>query len=110
VERGLKCTPATETTLPQARPPVIEYFRPVPPATCIQDAAGTSIEVEWSARFVTSVTFFVDGIRTSSESRRKGSKQLPFTCDGKPHPVQVQVVGPVPPLATSTFSLTLAQP
>jgi len=107
VERGERCSVPVEEQLPVTSAPSIEYFRAVEPVECIEDASGTSIEVEWSTRFVNSVTFFVDGIRTSSESKRKGRKQLPFLCDGAPHPLLLQAVGPVPPLATSTFSLAV---
>jgi hypothetical protein len=104
-----ECVPTTATTRAELRPPVIQYFRAARPARCIEDVAGTTIAVEWSARFITSVTFFVDGIRVSGESTRKGTKQLPFTCDGKPHPVLMQAIG-LPPLATASFTAALPPP
>jgi hypothetical protein len=107
VERGEQCAAQAEQPTATASAPVIEYFRAVEPVECIEDASGTSIEVEWSTRFVNSVTFFVDDIRTSSESRRKGRKQLPFLCDGQPHPLLLQAVGPVPPLATASFTASV---
>jgi hypothetical protein len=107
VERGQQCAAQAEQPVPTTSAPVIEYFRAVEPVECIEDASGTSIEVEWSTRFVNSVTFFVDDIRTSSESRRKGRKQVPFLCDGRPHPVLIQAVGPVPPLATASFTASV---
>lgn len=110
MEVGVKCEGTGEPELPTANPPVIEYFRAVEPVECIEDAAGTSIEVEWSTRHINSVTFFVDDIRTSSESRRKGRKQIPFQCDGQPHPLLLQAVGPVPPLATASFTAAVDAP
>jgi hypothetical protein len=110
VESGASCLAGTVTTLPQTSPPVIEYFRATEPVRCIEDVAGTSIDVEWSTRYITSVTFFVDGIRTISSPKRKGIAQVPFTCDGKPHPVLLQAVGPMPPLATASITATAPAP
>jgi uncharacterized protein YjbI with pentapeptide repeats len=84
---------AGDEPAPVEGPPTIEYFRLVQPERCLVDAAGDGVEVEWSMRNVAAVNFSVDGIRIESANKRRGTKRLPFECDGRDHIVSVQAFG-----------------
>jgi Pentapeptide repeats (8 copies) len=108
------CPPSPASSTPTTRsavtgPPVIEYFRPKPPARCVNDALGTGIEVEWSTRNATGLTFSVDGIRIDSSSKVRGSRRLPFVCNDKPHIATLLALGPVGPPATVSFAESLTE-
>jgi hypothetical protein len=84
---------ATDDTRPPVGPPTIEYFRLAPPERCLNDSAGTGIDIEWSTRNTTGLTFFVDGIRIEASTKRHGTQRVPFECDGRNHIVAVQAFG-----------------
>lgn len=108
-ERGPSPVTPSSTGKAVTGPPTIEYFRLVPPGTCVNDAEGIGIDVEWSTRNATGLTFAVDGLRIDSANKARGSKHLPFICDGKPHTVTMEALGPLPPLATATFTKSLEE-
>jgi hypothetical protein len=103
---GAAATPTTPTR-PSSGPPRVEYFRQAEPTRCITDVAGTGIDVEWSIPNANTMTFYVDGIRIETSSRRKGEVRLPFVCNGEPHIVSVQAFGAADPPANAAFSATL---
>jgi hypothetical protein len=89
-------------------PPVITFFRPEAPARCLNDASGPGIEVEWSAQNVTALSFAVNGIRIDGGAvNATGTQRLPFICDGKPHPVEMQAFGSQSRVATASFNVAL---
>ncbi len=93
---------------PASGPPSIQYFRPVSPRRCLNDASGPGIEVEWASRNVTALSFSVDGIRIDGGAvEPTGTQRLPFQCDGKPHLVTVQVFGAANQTASSSFTVSL---
>jgi Pentapeptide repeats (8 copies) len=94
-------------TAPTA-PPKVEYFRAAAPERCLNDAAGTGIDIEWSIRNSTGMTFSVDGIRIAESAKPRSSTRIPFVCDRKPHTVTVQAYGAVLPQATASFTASLA--
>jgi len=101
----------TVTTIPGAAKsvgaPTIEYFRMTKPATCLNDASGTGIEVEWYAPNANTLTFLVDGVRIETATTTRGTKRLPFDCDRKKHVVELQAFGATRPSASSAFSASL---
>ncbi len=93
---------------PPPGPPVITFFRPVAPTRCLNDASGPGIEVEWSARNVTAISFQVSGIRIDGGTvKATGTQRLPFICDGKPHPVTMQAFGSQTRVANASFTVAL---
>lgn len=100
---------ATTTTLGarSTGAPRVEYFRLAKPERCITDVAGTGVDIEWWVPNAMSMTFYVDGIRIESATRAKGTKRVPFVCNGEPHIVAVQAFGASEPNAGSTFIATL---
>ncbi|MGZ4754153.1 MAG: pentapeptide repeat-containing protein [Acidimicrobiia bacterium] len=90
--------------------PAIAYFRLEPPGKCLNDAAGTGVDVQWSTTNTTAISFAVDGIRIDGDSKARGTTRLPFVCDGKPHVVAMQAFGPVQPIATATITASLEAP
>ncbi len=78
---------------PSTEPPTIEYFRPARPERCVNDASGTGIDIEWLIRDANTLTFYVDGIRIEASSKRRGTKRVPFECDGRNHIVSVRAFG-----------------
>lgn len=89
-------------------PPSVQYFRLQPPGKCLNDASGTGIEVEWSAKNVSAMTFTVSGIRIDGGVVKEvGNTRLPFTCDNKPHVVAMTAYGTQGRLVNSSFTATL---
>jgi hypothetical protein len=91
------CAGATEdpsdVTTPTVGAPTIRYFRLARPERCLNDSAGTGIDIEWSTRNTTGLTFFVDGIRIEASTKARGTKRVPFECDGRNHIVAMQAFG-----------------
>jgi hypothetical protein len=93
---------------PPSGPPSVQHFRLQPPGRCLNDASGTGIEVEWSVKNVTAMTFTVSGIRIDGGAADDvGSMRLPFTCDDKPHVVAMTAFGSQGRLVNSSFTATL---
>ena len=88
-------------------PPSVVSFRPRSPVRCFNDAAGEGIEVDWVLRDATSAGFLIDDIQASSAIGSHGIKRIPFPCDRRKHKVTIQAFGAVPPLASSSFSMSL---
>lgn len=103
--------PSTSGSLPAgttpAGPPTVTYFRLEPPGKCLNDAAGTGINVQWSTTNTTGISFAVDGIRIGTSIKPKGTQRLPFVCDGKPHVAAMQAFGVPGQVATATLSASL---
>ena len=93
---------------PASGPPSIQYFRLVSPPSCLNDASGQGIEVEWASKNVTALSFSVDGIRIDGGAvEPTGTQRLPFECDGKPHVVAVQAFGGGTQSASASFTVSL---
>jgi hypothetical protein len=89
-------------------PPSVEYFRLQAPGKCLNDASGTGIEVEWSVKNVSAITFMVGGIRIDGGTVKElGSSRLPFVCDGKPHVVAMTAYGTQAQLVNESFTASL---
>ncbi len=89
-------------------PPSVQYFRLQPPGKCLNDASGTGIEVEWSAKNVSAITFSVGGIRIDGGTAKEvGSTRLPFICDDEPHMVVMNAFGTQGRLVSSSFTTSL---
>ena len=105
--------PSTTGSLPTvtepAGPPTITYFRLEPPGKCLNDAAGTGIDVQWSTTNTTGISFAVDGIRIASSIKPHGTERLPFVCDGKPHVAAMQAFGAPGSVATATLTASLEE-
>lgn len=102
--------PSTVGTLPTTEPtgaPTITYFRLAPPGKCLNDAAGTGIDVQWSTTNTTGIAFAVDGVRIASSIKPKGTQRLPFVCDGQPHVAAMQAFGAPGQVATATLTVSL---
>lgn len=97
----------TTTGTQPTGPPVIVSLELSPPRRCLDDAAGQGIEVDYVTRNTTSVTFSVDDIRIDGESKARGTKRLPFICDGKAHTVTMRAFGTFEPIAIMSFTTTL---
>jgi uncharacterized protein YjbI with pentapeptide repeats len=89
-------------------PPSVQYFRLEPPGKCLNDASGTGIEVEWSVKNVSAITFTVGGIRIDGGTVKEvGDTRLPFICDNKPHVVAMTAFGTSGRLVNSSFTASL---
>ena len=98
---GTLPTPGSTSTV---GPPKVEYFRQAKPKRCINDVAGTGIDISWSTSNTTSINFFVDGIRIQQSTKPKGTQRVPFVCDGETHIVGMQAFGAASPAAEASFS------
>jgi Pentapeptide repeats (8 copies) len=107
VEGDCPSTGALPTATAPSAPPTITYFRLEPPGKCLNDAAGTGINVQWSTTNTTGISFAVDGIRIASSIKPKGTTRLPFVCDGKPHVAAMQAFGAPGAVATATLTASL---
>jgi hypothetical protein len=104
------CGTTTATTRVGAKStgaPTIEYFRLAKPEVCLNDAAGTGVEVEWYAPNANTLTFLVDGIRIGTGSKPRGSVRVPFECDNRTHILSVQAFGAEEPSDTAAFTASL---
>jgi hypothetical protein len=99
--------PGAEGAKAPTGPPAIVSLGVSPPGRCLNDAAGQGIEVDYVTRNTTGVTFSVDGIRIDGASKKRGTKRLPFRCDGKPHTILMRAFGVIPPTVTSSFTTAL---
>ena len=77
--------PADPGLDPTVGPPKIEYFRLAKPERCMNDAAGTGIDVEWSTRTRRASTSPSTASGSTGPRSRRGPSGFPFGCDGKPH-------------------------
>ncbi|MEP6624043.1 MAG: pentapeptide repeat-containing protein [Acidimicrobiia bacterium] len=90
-------------------PPSVTSFAVLPPGTCLNDALGQGIEVDWKVRNANAVAFMVDDVRASTAAGTHGVKRVPVPCDGKQHRFTLQAFGAAPPLATKSFSTVVGR-
>jgi hypothetical protein len=90
--------PAVPTTrAPRARGPTeILEFR-VLSRRCLNDAAGTAVEVRYRVRNARVVVFRLDGVQALTVRRARGMVRVPFICDGRDRTLTLEVYGAVPP-------------
>ncbi len=103
--------PALDVTVsgPPSTPPSVTSFSTSQPVTCLNDAIGEGIEVDWKVKNATSVSFLVDDVRATTAAGSHGVKRVPVNCDGKPHVFTIQAFGAVPPLATQSFTVNVGR-
>jgi hypothetical protein len=89
--------------------PAIVTFEPSRPFTCLDDAIGQGVEVNWKVRNSTTVAFLVDGVGATTATGTHGIQRIPAECDGAVHTFTIQAFGPVPPLATESFTRSVAR-
>lgn len=83
--------------------PAIVTFEPSRPFTCLDDALGQGVEVNWKVRNSTTVAFLVDDVNATTATGTHGIQRVPVECDGALHTFTIQAFGPVPPLAAESF-------
>jgi hypothetical protein len=87
------------------KPPSVLSFDAKLPTTCLNDAIGEGIEVEWRVKNATAVSFNVDDVQATTSAVSNGVKRVPVQCDGKLHHFGIQAFGAAPPIATESFDL-----
>ncbi len=109
------CPPPTTTPgfpfiLP---PPVIDDLSVTPGAHCHQGSTGLKLTVSFAWRNAVASVITVGDIdvyRGNVNAPRKGSKELAFVCDGKPHEIKATVFNPPAYLPASKTISVAARP
>jgi hypothetical protein len=94
---------------PAPRPSIV-VFAASRPARCINDGIGQGINLDWAVRNASTAVFLVDDVHVSNATGTRGTKRIPFPCDGKPHSVTLQAIGATPPLAASSIVVSVPRP
>ncbi len=90
-------TPVPTTRAPRVRGPVeILEFR-VLSRRCLNDAAGTAVEVRYRVRNARVVVFRLDGVQALTLRRSRDVARVPFICDGRPRTLTLEAYGQFPP-------------
>jgi Uncharacterized low-complexity proteins len=89
-------------------PPAIATFEMHRPVQCLNDGIGEGVEVDWKVEHSTNVVFLIDDVRASDAQGTSGVKRLPVPCDRKTHRLTIQAFGAAPPIATQSFTMSIA--
>jgi len=96
---GPDAVPIPTTRAPRATgPPEIVTFE-LRSRRCLNDAAGTAVEVRYRVRRTRVVVFRVDGVQALTLRRTHDLVRVPFLCDGTPRTLAIEAYGAVPPPA-----------
>lgn len=94
---GADLTPTTTRPRPTGPPEIVTFE--LRSRRCLNDAAGTAVEVRYRVRRTRVVVFRVDGVQALTLRRDRDVARVPFLCDGVPRTLAIEAYGTVPPPA-----------